>query len=94
MNTDFTAGTRGALLPNVPLLSQVFRRVPDSVEPFSFRLNKSRASLPLFDGSADGLRKQPDLFGKLDQGQANEIQEAHKAVLITFFRQRRTVCRE
>ena len=37
---------------------------------------------PLLDGIRDRLGKEPDLFDQLDDGQPNELQCVHKAVLL------------
>ena len=37
---------------------------------------------PLLDDISDGLGKQPDLFGQLEEGQAKEFQCVHIKVLM------------
>jgi hypothetical protein len=58
-------------------LSQIFIRVAYPVEPFGFKFVSSHPLTFLFNGHRDGLRQQPDLFGKLNNGQADEFQMVH-----------------
>jgi len=63
-------------------LPAIFRRVAYPVEPFDFLFVQHDLPLPLVDSLRDRLGKQPDLFGQLDDGQANELQRVHIKVLM------------
>jgi len=53
--------------------SLIFIRVTDAVEPFDFEFVLGHGLPFLLNGRRDGLRQQPDLFGKLGNGQADEF---------------------
>jgi hypothetical protein len=57
--------------------SLIFIRVTDAVEPFDFEFVSSHRLPLLFNSRRDGLRQQPDLFGKLGNGEADEFQSVH-----------------
>jgi len=58
-------------------LPTVLRRVAYPVEPFDFLFVQYDLPLPLVGSVRDRLGKQPDLFGQLDDGHANEFQRVH-----------------
>jgi len=53
--------------------SLIFFGVADPVEPFGFEFISDYALPFLFNSRRDGSREQPDLFGKLGNGQADEF---------------------
>ena len=61
----------------VQSLSQIFVRVTYPVEPFGFEFVSGHPMPLVFNSERNGLRQQPDLFGKLGNGQADEFQSVH-----------------
>lgn len=48
------------------------------VESFSFHLVPGGPSSPVSESGGDRFWEQPDLFGQLEDGQANEFQYVHR----------------
>jgi hypothetical protein len=64
-------GSRSAKLL---LFSKVFGRMTYAVKPFDFEFVVLRLLPPLLlNGERDCLREKPDLFGQVEDGQANEL---------------------
>ena len=61
-------------------LSKILRRVAYPVEPFGFMFVQHDPPPALPGGVRGGLGKEPGLFDRLDDGQANEFQCVHGAL--------------
>ena len=61
----------------VQSLSEVFIRVAYPVEPLSFTFVSSQPQAFLPGGIGDGPGQEPDLFGHMNHGQADEFQNFH-----------------
>jgi hypothetical protein len=62
---------------SVQLLSEIFIRVAYPVEAFGFKFVSNDPLSFLPGGLCDGSGKEPDLFGQLNNGQADEFQNFH-----------------
>jgi hypothetical protein len=62
---------------SIQSLSEIFIRVAYPVEPFGFKFVPCYQPSILPGGIGDGSGKEPDLFGQLNHGQADEFQFSH-----------------